>query len=81
VPNPDDVILCELDKNASEVLRVTTTTFNGVALLDVRCWTKPTTPTAGDAKPTKKGLALRPELWAQLLPILQAALYGGGADG
>lgn len=84
MPNADDVILAEVDKNAREVLRVTSTTYEGIALLDVRCWTKPTTPTADDGKPTKKGLSLRPGLWAQLLPVLQEALQadgGGGARG
>lgn len=80
MPTDADVILAEVDKNAREVLRVTATTYNGIDLLDVRCWTKPATPTGGECKPTKKGLSLRPDLWRELLPIIAAAVEEGGAD-
>ena len=78
MPTDTDVILAEVDKNAREVLRVTSTTYEGIALLDVRCWTRPATPTGGECKPTKKGLSLRPDLWREVLPIITAAVEEGG---
>ena len=78
MPTDTDVILAEVDKNAREVLRVTATTYEGHALLDVRAWTRPATPTGGECKPTKKGLSLRPDLWREVLPIITAAVEEGG---
>jgi len=34
-------ILAEVQKNATEIIRVRRTEFNGVDLLDVRVWTAP----------------------------------------
>ena len=78
--NADDVILAEVDKNAREVLRVTATTYEGIDLLDVRCWTRPATPTGGECKPTKKGLSLRRDIWREVLITIAAAVEEGGAD-
>jgi hypothetical protein len=69
----------EIPKNAAETIRVERAPFNGVDLLHVRCWTgRPGDP---NAKPTPKGLSLRPEVWREVLPAVAALLEGGGDDG
>jgi hypothetical protein len=70
VEQVDEPILAEVRKNAGEVVRVRRSPYNGVPLLDVRVWTRPLTP-GDEGKPTKKGLTLRPETWAELLPVIQ----------
>ena len=74
----------EIKKNATETIRVEPTTFQGKDLLDVRVWV---TDPAGEEKPTKKGLCLRPATWRELLPAIQEALpeetdgdQAGGSD-
>ena len=50
----------EIPKNAGETLRVERGTYQGVDLLHVPVWTgKPGDP---QARPTQKGLSLRPEV-------------------
>lgn len=66
-------IIAEVAKNQSEILRVQRTRFNGVDLLDVRVWTVPQVP-GGESRPTKKGLTLRPETWAELVAVLEQAV-------
>lgn len=66
-------LLAEVPKNATEVVRLQRTTFRGVDLLDARVWTVPAIPGA-ESKPTKKGLTLRPETWAELTEALREAL-------
>ena len=76
-------LLAEVPKNTREVIRLQRTEFNGVPLVDARVWTVPAVP-GGDSKPTRKGLALRPETWAQLTAALRSALKGtepGSLDG
>ena len=77
-------MLTEIRKNATETIHVGPTTFQGKDLVDVRVWVA---DPAGEAKPTKKGLCLRPATWRELLPAIQAALseeadndQTGGAD-
>lgn len=69
-------------KNATEDLVLQATRFQGHDLIDLRAFAKTAT---GDLTPTKKGLCLRPEVWAEVLPILRAALGGepiaNGGDG
>ena len=66
-----------LRKNAIETLRVRPTVFNDTQLLDVRVYvTRPT----GEEIPTRKGLSLRPELWRELLPLIEQALAEIGDD-
>ena len=60
-----------LRKNAAEVLRVQRTVFNDMELLDVRVYL---TRATGEEIPTRKGLSLRPELWRELLPLIERAL-------
>lgn len=66
-------IIAEVRKNSTEIIRVRRTEFNGIDLLDVRVWTAPQVP-GGESRPTKKGLTLRPETWAELVAVLNNAL-------
>lgn len=70
-------IIATVRKNSSEELRIARTEFNGIDLLDVRVWTVPAVP-GQEGNPTRKGLTLRPETWAELLPYIAQAV---GADG
>lgn len=64
----------EVVKNASETLRVERTEYLGKDLVAVRVFTgRPGDP---DARPTRKGLTLRPDTWQELLPAIRAALEG-----
>jgi hypothetical protein len=66
----EGTILAEVPKNSAEVVRVRRSAFNGVPVLDVRVWTRPLTP-GDEGQRTKRGLTLRPETWAALLPVIQ----------
>jgi hypothetical protein len=69
----------EIHKNAGETLRVERGEYQGIDLLHVRVWTgRPGDP---NAKPTQKGLSLRPEVWREVLPAVAALLEGGGDSG
>ena len=61
-----------LPKNASEHLRVARSIYEGQTLLDVRVWTEWEPQEA--SRPTKKGLALRPGTWRELLPLIEELL-------
>lgn len=63
----------EVRKNATETIRIEATIYNDRDLLDVRVWYSDVT---GEAKPTRKGLTLRPETWRELLPLIEEALDG-----
>ena len=65
-------------KNATEVVVIEAKEFNGVALVDVRVWTADPHGTPGVA--TKKGLCLRPETWAEVLPAIQGCLAASAAS-
>ena len=65
-------LIGEVPKNATEIIRVQRTEYNGVDLIDVRVWTSTVDP--ADAKPTKKGLTLRPETWRALLKVIEPQL-------
>lgn len=73
-------VIAEVRKNSAEVIRVQHVTFNGVKLLDARVWTVPMAP-GGEGKPTKKGLSLRPETWAELVAVVEIALEGADGEG
>ena len=60
-----------LKKNATEEIHVEPTTYGGHDLIDVRVYYD---AGGGDFRPSKKGLSLRPELWRELLPMIEAAL-------
>ena len=66
-------LLAEVEKNDREVIRVQRTSFKGIDLVDARVWTVPAIP-GGESKPTRKGLTLRPETWAELTEALRQAL-------
>ena len=66
-------VIAEVEKNSREVIRIQREVYRGIPLLDLRVWV----PAGGygeELQPTRKGLALRPETWLELLPELQAAL-------
>ena len=69
----------EIQKNAAETLRVERTEYMGKELVAVRVWTGK--PGDAQAKPTQKGLTLRPETWEELLPAIQALLQEEGERG
>jgi hypothetical protein len=69
----------EIPKNAGETLRVERGEYQGIDLLHVPVWTgRPGDP---NAKPTQKGLSLRPEVWREVLPVVAALLESGGDKG
>ena len=62
--------MIDIKKNASEVVRVERTVYNGHSLLNVRIWFKD-----GDVlKPSKKGLTVRTEMAADLIKAMQHVL-------
>jgi len=75
----DGTVVATVPKNAREELRVTVGEYNDIPLIDVRVWTVPAVP-GGDGQPTKKGLSLRPETWAELLGAIEAALGNGAVN-
>lgn len=60
-------VLAELEKNMSEVLRVSLGEYNGRQVVDLRCWTRP------DGKPTKKGVTFGVGLLPQVISALLEA--------
>lgn len=73
-------VIAEVKKNASEVIVVRRTEFNGIDLLDCRVWTVPVSPD-GESKPTRKGLTLRPETWRELVAVIVAVVGAAELDG
>lgn len=49
------VTVCEWSRNQREVIRVRLDTYNGRAIVDVRCWY---TAADGELRPSKSGLTL-----------------------
>ena len=76
---PENALI--VPKNASECLVMRETEYQGVKLLDARVWTK--YADGSPDVPTKKGLCLRPAVWRQLLPMIDATLQeiAPGASG
>lgn len=62
----------EIQKNGYETLRIERTEWQGVPLISVRAWIG--LPGTGSTTPTKKGLSLRPAIWRQVLPAVEAIL-------
>jgi hypothetical protein len=73
-------VLAEVRKNSFEVVQVRRAVYRRVPLLDVRVWRVSAVP--GDSgRPTRKGIALRPETWAEVLPALAKAVEEDTMEG
>ena len=59
-----DEILSQFDKNSTEQIRISQTIFKGLDLIDVRCYYQ---DDKGELRPTKKGLMLKPQVFAELV--------------
>jgi len=69
----------QIPKNSTETLHVERTEYGGHDLLAVRVYTgRPGDP---DARPTRKGITLRPSTWRELLLALEALLEEVGTGG
>ena len=64
----------EIRKNSSEVIIVKPTIYQEIDLIDCRVWS---VDPAGEKRPTKKGLCLRPETWPEVLAAVKGLLPGG----
>ena len=64
-------LICDIPKNAAELVRVSLAEFKGRPLIDVRVFYKSTT--GGEPKPTRKGVCLRLDLLPQLIEALHQA--------
>ena len=58
-----DQLISEFRKNSQEVVRVSLTEFKGHQLLDLRVYYE---DDAGELKPSRKGVALSVDLYAEL---------------
>jgi len=67
----------QIRKNATEVIRIERGEYQGTDLLHARIWYD---DGGGDYKPSKKGLSLRPETWAEILLAIRGLLPEGGED-
>jgi hypothetical protein len=70
--------VCELPKNAREVIHFRLAEFKGHQFVDLRIYTK---EDGKDPAPTKKGLAVSPQLWPQFrqaLDLVEAELVSQG---
>ncbi len=57
-------IIQDIDKGGGEIIRVEITEFKGRRYLNLRIWY--TDKNTGEFKPTQKGIAVKPELFAEL---------------
>jgi hypothetical protein len=73
------IVLARIPRNKrGEEVWVTSGEFKGVDLLGVRVYYLD--EATGEHKPSKKGVALRPETWGQVLPYLEAAVMAAGVE-
>lgn len=77
-------VIADLEKNATERVRVTLTEYNGRNLCDIRVYTE--YKSSGEVGPTKKGVSLRVEMLPALIAALteahgKAVASGGGGGG
>lgn len=70
MPNTAAEAITALKKNATEEVRVRWSDFHGGRYLDARVFATD----GAEPVPTKKGLCLSPDLWRELLPMIEAAL-------
>ena len=74
----DEKVIIELSKNAREVYRFRLATFKNYQFVDMRIFTR---EDGQDPAPTKKGLAVSPQLWPQFrqaLAQVEAAMIEQG---
>lgn len=64
------MVLGEIQKNATEVIRVSRESFKNRDYLDIRIYFQ---NDEGEWKPTKKGVTLSPEKIDELIDILKSA--------
>jgi len=64
-------IIQDIDKGGGEIIRVEITEFKGTQYLNLRVWY--TDAESGEYKPTKKGIAVKPELYQALKEAVLAA--------
>lgn len=63
-------LIKEIEKNSSNKIRVSLTDFKGHDFVDVRVYYE---DEDGEYKPTKKGIALKPEVIPEVIEALQKA--------
>ncbi len=71
-------MVCELPKNSREVIHFRLAEFKGPQFVDLRIYTR---EDGKDLAPTKKGLAVSPQLWPQFraaLAQVEAAMIESG---
>jgi hypothetical protein len=66
--SPTEELLAEVVKNATEVVRIRRIHFEGHELIDVRVYYR---NAVGEFQPTKRGICLRPEMFAALVQAAQ----------
>ena len=64
------MIIGEFQKNTAERVRLSFETYKGVKFVDVRAYYE---DSAGEWKPTKKGIAIPPDKVESLIELLHAA--------
>ncbi|MES0489280.1 MAG: transcriptional coactivator p15/PC4 family protein [Leptospirales bacterium] len=64
-------IIKDIDKGGGEIIRIEITEYKGKHYLNLRVWY--TDKETGDYKPTQKGIALKPEFYAELKDGVLAA--------
>ena len=63
-------VIKDIEKNASNKIRISLTEFKGYDLVDLRVYYE---DEEGEYKPTKKGIALKPEMIPLVIEGLQEA--------
>jgi hypothetical protein len=66
----EKTVFGEFQKNSRELLRVASSEYNGHSFIDIRVWTN---GKDGGTLPTKKGVAIHPDLLPQLIELLTKA--------
>jgi hypothetical protein len=72
------LVICDIQKNTRETLRVGLEKYNGFDLLDLRVWID---APEGGLRPTKAGINLRVHLLPQLQEAIAAAIDEARAHG
>jgi hypothetical protein len=64
-----NLLLGEFRRNSSEVVRVVLARFKGRMFVDLRCYFE---DDEGTFRPTKKGVAISPDLWDEFRTAIEA---------